>query len=101
MIFGQFTTRKSNTVVAVAAAMTVTVKLPAPCAETLALVAVASVPFKDMKTPEFAVTEELVITHELAAAAMAARPRGVLIVALPGVPDASVKGWTSEPPVPA
>jgi hypothetical protein len=54
-----------------------------------------------MNTLEAAVTDELVITAALAAAAIAARPEGVLIVALPGVPEESVLGWTKDPPVPA
>lgn len=63
--------------------------------------AVASVPLSEMKTPEVASTELLVTTHAVAAAAIAARPRGVLMVVLPGVPELSVNGWVMEPPAPA
>lgn len=65
------------------------------------MVAVASVPLSEMKTPEVASTEEFVTTQAVAAAAIAARPRGVLMVVLPGVPELSVNGCVREPPAPA
>src|SRR5882757_5772058 len=81
--------------------MAVTVKDPADCALTRMVVAVASVPLSEIRIVDVASTEEFVTTQAVAAAAIAARPRGVLIVVLPGVPELSVNGWVSDPPAPA
>jgi hypothetical protein len=53
------------------------------------------------KTLLAAVTTELVMTQVVAAAAIAARPDGVFIVALPGEPLVFVIGRATDPPAPA
>jgi hypothetical protein len=85
----QFTTKKSQGVVPVAAAMPVTTKEPAPGVQRT-LESVASVPPRLKNTLEVAAHALQVTVTVEAAAAKANRPRAVLIVVLPGVPELSV-----------
>src|SRR5215831_9769473 len=98
---GYGNTTKSTVTAAVAAALPVMVKVPAPVCTRRIEVSVASVAawLITASTVEVAVTMELVIVTAAAAAAIAQRPFGVLIVALPGVPLESVR--LSETPAAA
>ena len=96
----QFTTTKSQGVVAVAAAMAVTTKEPAPGVQRT-LVAVVSVPPKLTRTVLVAAQALQVTVTEVFVEAKAKRPRGVLIVVVaPGVPELSVYPRWIDPPVP-
>ena len=84
----------------VAAALPVTVNEPAACVVPSRNVSVASALSNVTKILLFAVTVELVTVQLEAAAAIEARPEGVLIVVLPGTAELFVKPCVSEPPAP-
>jgi hypothetical protein len=74
---------------AVAAALAVTVKDPAAATANSGM-PVESLVLGVTNTLLVATTDELVTTQVEAAAAIAARPRGVLIVVFPGEPELSL-----------